>query len=448
MENEELEETRDPPGLPAGQAAAQPPGNPFFHRGPVRDPAYFFGRSREIAFAADLLRQGQSLAISGPRRFGKTSLLFHLAHPDVAARRGLGADTTRWVYLDGGTLSGLDEQWFYGAVDQALGGEDDTVPYTRFVERLRGLGAAGLRLVLAVDEFELVAANPHFGQVLFSRLRGLAAQHPLQFITASKDPLVELTFAHRETLSSPFFNILAPLHLGPLVEQEALDLLTTLSARGGRPFAPDALAYLLDLAGPHPLFLQVAGYRAFAALDGGQSALDGQARAQVAGQVLADLDPHLRYYWSSLDPEAQYLLAALPLFPPDSRPPAAGRLAAAGLLCGSAYLGGVLESFVRRQKVDGLLQGGPLILDQRRGQAAVRDGPVHLTPTELAALKLFLEHPGQLLTLQEIESALWPGETVADPERARGVVKKLRAALGPAGEAIVNRRGQGYLLQV
>jgi DNA-binding response OmpR family regulator len=361
---------------------------------------------------------------------------------------GLGADTTRWVYLDGGTLSGLGEEWFYGAVDHACGGEEDSVSYSRFVERLRSLAATGLRLILALDEFELVAANPHFGQGLFNRLRGLAAQFPLQFVTASKDPLVELTFAHRETLSSPFFNIFAPLHLGLLAEHEALDLLTTLSARGGRPFAPDTIAYLLDLAGPHPLFLQVAGYRAFAALDQGQGALDAEARARVRSQASADLEPHLRYYWSSLDSQAQHALAALPLLPKEGRSPAIERLAAAGLLRGQTYLSGVLEEYVRRQQVDGLLQGGQFIVDLRRGQAAVRDGPIHLTPTEFAALKLFLERPGQLLTPEEIETALWPNEIAPDPERARGVVKKRRAALGPAGEAIVNRRGQGYLLQV
>jgi transcriptional regulator with XRE-family HTH domain len=448
-EERQSEGSGERPGFLGRLSSATPaPPNPFFHRGPVRDSAYFFGRVRELRFIVDLLCQGQSVAVNGPRRFGKTSLLFHLAHPDVAAMHGLGADTTRWVYLDGGTLDGLDEQWFYGAVDHACGGEEDAVPYSRFVERLRGLAAQGIRLILAIDEFELLAANSHFGQGLFNRLRGLAAQFPLQFITASKDPLVELTFAHRETLSSPFFNIFAPLHLGLLVESEAQNLLVMLSTRGGRPFAPDTLAYLLDLAGPHPLFLQVAGYRAFAALDDGQGALDAEARARVRSQTLADLEAHLRYYWSSLDSEAQHTLAALPLHPKEGRSPAIDRLAAAGMLRGSGYLGGALEAYVRRQKVDGLLQGGPFIIDLRRGQAAVRDRAVHLTPTELAALKLFLERPGQLLTPEEIESALWPDEIAPDPERARGVVKKLRAALGPDGEAIVNRRGQGYLLLV
>jgi len=71
---------------------------------------------------------------------------------------------------------------------------------------------------------------------------------------------------------------------------------------------------------------------------------------------------------------------------------------------------------------------------------------VHLTPTEFSLLKVFLEKPGRMLTPQEIETALWPDENILDPERARGVVKKLRNALGESGELLVNRRGQGYLL--
>jgi hypothetical protein len=420
--------------------------NPFFNRGPVRDPAYFFGRVEERAFVAELLRGGQSVAVSGARRLGKTSLLFHLVHPDVASGLGLGPATTRWVYLDGGALDGLDEEWLYGMVDRVLGGEADAVPYGRFVERLRSLAAQGLRLVLALDEFELLAANARLGPALFNRLRGLAAQLPIQFMTSSRDPLVELTFAHPETLSSPFFNIFAPLHLAPLAEDAALHLLGELSSRGARPFGAATVAKLRELAGPHPLFLQVAGYRAFAAFPDGGGELDPKVWAAVRAQTLADLEPHLRYYWSNLDAASQYALAVLPLLGREGRSPLLAGLEAAALVRGSAYLGDALETFVRRQPVDGLLQGGSFLLDVRGGQALARGAPLHLTPTELAALRLFLEHPGQLLTPEAIEAALWPDEFAPDPERARGVVKKLRAALGPDGEAIVNRRGQGYLL--
>lgn len=418
-----------------------PLANPFFHRGPIRDPAYFFGRSEDIERLTELLRAGQSISLNGPRRIGKTSLLFHLAHPEMAAGHGLGLDTTRWVYLDGGMLDGLAVEWFYGAVDRALGGEADAVPYGQFVARLRELAAQGLRLILVLDEFELIAANAHFGPALFNHLRGLAAQFPLQFVTASCEPLGRLTFAHRDTLSSPFFNIFAPARLTLLVEPAARALLITLSTRHDRPFEAETVDFLLAEVGPHPLFLQIAGYRAWPLSEAGR--LSAQARATVQAQIASDLEQHLLYAWHTLDPDLQYALATLPLL---AEPPPA--LAAAGLLHRGGYLGRAVEAFVRQQPVAGLFQAGPFLLDERRGLVTAAGRRCHLTPTEFAALKLFLDQAGQIVTPEAIEAALWPAEIAPDPERARGVVKKLRAALGPAGQALVNRRGQGWLLKI
>ncbi len=192
----------------------------------------------------------------------------------------------------------------------------------------------------------------------------------------------------------------------------------------------------------------MAGYRAFA-LRHAPGDLTPEAQVTLREQVLADLDQHLTYYWNSLDPEAQYALAALPLLERGARPPALERLRAAGLLFETSEtleISEVLMGFVRRQKVDGLLQAGEFILDLRRGLVAARGQTIHLTPTEFAALRLFLERPGQMLTAEGIEAALWPGEVSPDTDRARGIVKKLRNALGPAGEALENRRGQGWWL--
>jgi hypothetical protein len=47
--------------------------NPFFHRGPVRDRRYFFGRTRETRQVLEMLCNGQCVSIVGPRRIGKTS---------------------------------------------------------------------------------------------------------------------------------------------------------------------------------------------------------------------------------------------------------------------------------------------------------------------------------------------------------------------------------------
>ena len=48
--------------------------NPFFHRGPVRDRVYFFGREPETRQVLSLLSNGQSISLVGQRRRGRTQL--------------------------------------------------------------------------------------------------------------------------------------------------------------------------------------------------------------------------------------------------------------------------------------------------------------------------------------------------------------------------------------
>ena len=52
--------------------------NPFFHRGPIRDPHFFWNRAEEVRQARTLLAQGQSVSVVGARRIGKSSYLLHL----------------------------------------------------------------------------------------------------------------------------------------------------------------------------------------------------------------------------------------------------------------------------------------------------------------------------------------------------------------------------------
>ena len=65
--------------------------NPFFHRGAIRRAEEFYGRRREVGQVLGLLRNGQSVSLIGPRRIGKSSLLLHLARPQVRDAHQLGA---------------------------------------------------------------------------------------------------------------------------------------------------------------------------------------------------------------------------------------------------------------------------------------------------------------------------------------------------------------------
>ena len=64
--------------------------NPFFHRGPIRDPNYFHARQRETNQVLEMLCKGQSISILGPRRMGKTS---------VARELGRRLESDGWVFL-------------------------------------------------------------------------------------------------------------------------------------------------------------------------------------------------------------------------------------------------------------------------------------------------------------------------------------------------------------
>ena len=221
-------------------------------------------------------------------------------------------------------------------------------------------------------------------------------------------------------------------------------MLASLSGRGGAAFQADTIDYLLELVGPHPHFLQVAGFHAFQLQNDG--ALSADARSAVKERTLEELEGHLEYYWRNLSAEEQYTLATLPQMAFEGYSPVIDRLTDSGLLYENKYLGAVLQVFVARQSVPGLLQHGPFVMDERRRLITVDGKLVHLTPTEFSALRLLLQNPGRLLTPEDIEASLWPDEIAPDPERARGIMKKLRTALGEAGEAVVTQRGQGYSL--
>ncbi len=419
--------------------------NHFFHRGPVRDQTYFFGRKRETAHLFDLLSRGQSVSISGQRRLGKTTLLLHASAPEIGASHGLDPAQTRWVYLDGGMLDGLGEESVYGAIDRGIQDRQlESTPYTDLAEHVRALAAQNLRLIVVFDEFEIFAENAQLQPRLFNRLRGLSGQFPVQYVIASKEPLARLSFSNPAVVSSSFFNIFAPLRISLFDAQEAVEMLTTLSTRGGSPFKPDTIAFLLELVGPHPHFLQVAGYHAFEVQRKG--ALSAEEQSEVRARTLEELEGHLEYYWRDLSAEEQYTLAALPITTFDAHLPAMARLNDCGLLCDKEDLGSALTDFVSRQRVEGILRHPRFVMDERRHLLAVDGELVHLTPTEFSALRLLLQNTGRLLTPEDMEAALWPGEIAPDPERARGLMKKLRIALGEAGEAIVTQRGQGYSL--
>lgn len=437
--------------------------NPFFHRGPIRDPRYFFGRQATLEPVRSLLANGQSVSVVGQRRIGKTSLLFHLSSGPLSAT-DLPTGNSLFVYLDCGGLSGLspaeiqrvlleetaDTLARQGAnVTALLPLDAERLVTYRFFERsLRSLTRQGWQLIFLLDEFERLALSPQLDPDFFSGLRALTARYPVAFVTASKRPLLELTFANASTLSSPFFNIFANVRLGLFSEAESRQLLETLVAQAGLTFAPATVDFLLELGGLHPLFLQVAGFHAFELQQTKSGPLTNDDHRELERRFQDSTAAHWAYYWRALSPPAQRALATLPAAQ-DSRPEILRELEQDCLIRQRAgrydYLSPVFAAFVHAQPVSGLRQAGPLLIDEGQRQVFLHGQPLNVTPTQYDLLLCLVQQPGRVLSPEQLEQALWGDEYIEDPERLKSVLKGLRRALGNEADRLENVRGVGYL---
>jgi DNA-binding response OmpR family regulator len=91
-----------------------------------------------------------------------------------------------------------------------------------------------------------------------------------------------------------------------------------------------------------------------------------------------------------------------------------------------------------------VLRAGNAELDLRTRRASIDGKTVELSAREFALAQAFFEHPGQVLSREQLLSRVWgydfdPGSNVVDV-----YVSYLRRKLGK--ERIVNARGMGYML--
>ncbi|MBE2199122.1 MAG: protein kinase [Anaerolinea sp.] len=300
--------------------------NPFFNRHRITDPAYFFGREREIEALYSAIATRQCRSIVGERKMGKSSLLSHLADPNSLRQHGFDPDKYVFVYIDLEGMANITYEEFWpelldrmetalpkqASELRAMVSDLSMQPDVRFMQvrrLLRRVDRAGLTMVLMLDEFESLAANEAFSSSFYGELRSLAGEMGIVYITASRRSLYDLTYQHADTLSSPFFNIFSEEPLRLLPHQEAVLLLGKLSLRGvtKRPFTPTQIETLIHLAGPHPFFLQLVGYYLYACTD--EQAALGSVPERVVHRFKLEAEDHFRYLWSQLtEPEQDGLL--------------------------------------------------------------------------------------------------------------------------------------------
>jgi hypothetical protein len=245
----------------------------FIQRAPVTR-SQFFGRAEEVRAILSRVARGQSVSVVGPRRIGKTSLLMHVSDPTTRAGYEL-VDEPVFVYVDCHLIgeSGTDSDVYRMLLERAIKatpeGDDTTAHGSRESDsfeslrsHLRRASRSGVRTVLLLDEFEVLAHNRRLDAPFFDALRSLQ-KSDVTYVTASTETLYDLLPQARDFSGSPFFNIFHTLRLGLLQPEEARALVVGLAERASIQFSEDDLAFLQRVAGPHPLYLRMAAYRLF-----------------------------------------------------------------------------------------------------------------------------------------------------------------------------------------
>ena len=440
--------------------------NPFFHRRPIRDPAYFYNRAIEVKRTLEMLGKGQCVSITGPRKIGKTSLLFHLARPEVLRQHGLDPATHLVAYFTCEGIGTLKLEEFYALIlHEILGRAADQgyrfdypvgpVPYLEFEHVLRNLFDRGLKLSVLFDEFELLGDNRDWGMELLSGLRSLATRFNIAYLTASQRQIAAFTRQH-----SPFFNVFFPLKLRVLDEMGSRELVEKSVGKVGAKFSPDAVDCILELGGRHPFFLQVVGIWALELQSTKGALLAGKDFDILTQTDSGEVASHFVYYWKHLTPREKYVLAALPLV--QSEETYREELETLANLClivkdgdEYRYFSPLFHDFVRRQEVGNLLQTGPLVLALPGQRALLGERPLPLSARQFALLSYFMERQGQVVSNEELDREVisvstdgQEGYQYVGDERVKSAIRDLRRALGEVGEYVVNKRGVGYVLQI
>jgi DNA-binding MarR family transcriptional regulator/AAA+ ATPase superfamily predicted ATPase len=239
----------------------------------IRNKRFFFNRKSEIEkiFSRIGGEMPQSVSVVGKRKIGKSSLLFHLFTKEIAQEHIDSIDEYVFVFVDLQEQTAMDVNQFF----QLLQRETRThlspevasrLPefentYDGFRQMIQNLCSMKKKIVIFLDEFDVVVANEKFEADFFSFLRSLANLFDLAYVVSSREELFDLCQT-QEIRCSPFWNIFNNLWLGLFDRKSSLDLIKTLSSEEGHPLEEYA-DFILELAGDHPFFLQVACCIAF-----------------------------------------------------------------------------------------------------------------------------------------------------------------------------------------
>ena len=268
---------------------------PFVAGPPVSHPSQFFGREHEIKRLFTLWKRQplQNVAIIGPKRSGKTSLLHFVRtitqtppeqlRPEQQIEWLPNPQRYRWVYVDfQDARMGQQERLLRHLLTSLHLPVPTACDLSNFLD-VMSEGITTPTLIL-LDEIGAALAAPELDLPFWWSLRSLCSNLTggnLAFLLAAHGLPAQL--AQEQGKPSPFFNIFGHvLKLGPLDEAAAQRLM----AASPHPFSAADCVWLWEQSGGWPFLLQILCDTCLTALE------EGQRRALWQAEGLARIEPY------------------------------------------------------------------------------------------------------------------------------------------------------------
>ena len=268
---------------------------PFVVGPPIVHPRQFFGRAVELKRIFHVWQRYplQNVAVIGPRRSGKTSLLHYVKNITTTASTQLRANQRtdwlpqparfRWAYVDFQDARMCHQERLLRHLLTSL---DLPIPnpcdLSNFLDSV--IQYLHTPAVIMLDEIGAALAAPELDLPFWWSLRSLSTNLTagnLAFLLASH--ALPMQLAQEQGKPSPFFNIFGHvLRLGPL-NKEAADALL---ASSPKVFDSADRAWILDQSGRWPFLMQILCDACLVALE------EGIAGETWREDALAQIEPY------------------------------------------------------------------------------------------------------------------------------------------------------------
>lgn len=297
--------------------------NPYFNRSAIDDEQYFFGRTAELSKIYGLILRGQQVAVLGERRIGKSSILKALSFEKHLTKFDIPEDR-RFIFVDGQYFGNDSEQDFLSVLLEQISVETGLSSFEperqSLVRAAKSLSSQAnpLRLVIVLDEIDVLTENKNIPANFFAYLRAFAQDLRVAFVIAIREGSFD-SLLKTKGPGSPFWNVFTSVYVGPLDEQASLGLIRIPASRLGASFNEEELDWITKLGGRHPFFLQMACHHMFAM----RTAVDIRDKnfSFVEQEFRREATPHFDYLLDQLPgPELEGLVEyALNLKRPNKR---------------------------------------------------------------------------------------------------------------------------------